>query len=194
MRKLVLKWTMLSLVILVFGSVSAKNKPEGFRFKIVQDGKEMLVKDHSVVLKKETFQLVFNLKSEEGMLVHASFNPYTFNEVSNGVLVDDIETLGMGMAAGLYNPSESLVVEDSASSYWFYDSVDEHRFDSYIELKDGVECVRTISNLENIEDESLLSIQKVNRPLYLVIVSSVFEVDAETEVKEVLSYLKIDWK
>ncbi|SFJ87390.1 hypothetical protein [Myroides guanonis] len=194
MRKFLKKWTIFSLVVLVFGSLSAKNKPEASRFKIVQDGKIISVKDNSVLLDKETFQLVFTLKHEEGVLVHASFNPYTFNEVSNGVLVDDIETLGMGMAAGLYNPSESLVVEDSAPSYWFYDSEDEHRFDSYMELRDSMECIRTVSNLENIEDESLMSIQKVNRPLYLVIVSSFFEVDVETEVKEVMSYLKIDWR
>lgn len=194
MRKFLKKLTIFSLVVLVFGSLSAKSKTETSRFKIVQNGRIVSLKGNSVLLDKETFQLVFTLKHEEGILVHASFNPYTFNEVSNGVLVDDIETLGMGMAAGLYNPSESLVVEDSAPSYWFYDSEEEHRFDSFQNVVRGIECIRTISNLENIEDESLMSIVKVNRPLYLVIVSSVFEVDTETEVKEVLRYLKIDWR
>ena len=194
MTKFLKKWTVVGLLILVFGSLSAKTKSEISRFKIVQNGRTIPVKGNSVLLNKETFQLVFTLKHEEGILVHASFNPYTFNKLSSGVLVDDIEALGMGMAAGLYNPSESLVVEDSAPSYWFYDSEEEHRFDSYMELIDGVECIRTVSNLENIEDESLMSVKEVNRPLYLVIVSSVFEVDTNTEVKEVLSYLKIDWR
>lgn len=194
MRKFLKKWIIFSLVVLVFGSLSAKNKPEASRFKILQDGKIVSVKGNSVLLDKETFQLVFTLKHEEGVLVHASFNPYTFDELSRGELVDDIETLGMGMAAGLYNPSESLVVEDSAPSYWFYDSEEEHRFDSFQNVVGGMECIRTISNFENIEDESLMSIEKVNRPLYLVIVSSFFEVDTETEVKEILRYLKIDWR
>ena len=52
-------------------------------------------------------------------------------------------------------------------SCWFYDSEEEHRFDSFLKVKGGMEYILKVSNFENIEDESLMSGEKVNRLLYI---------------------------
>lgn len=165
-----------------------------FRFKIYQNGREVVVKNHAVELERTTFQIKFLFDDPMGVLVHASFKDQVYKEIAGGTPFFEIKGMETGMAEELYNPSESVIVEDSAPSYWFFDNTEEHRFDDCVQKNDIWVCTRTIDNFNYVYKDKLVSVSKAKTPLYLVLVSTGFDEETDKQSEYQRDYVKISWK
>ncbi|WP_430612757.1 hypothetical protein [Flavobacterium sp. JP2137] len=165
-----------------------------FKFKIFQNGREVAVKNHVVELQPTTFQLQFIFDDPMGVLVHASFKDSTYKDAAAGVPVSEISGMETGMAEELFNPSESVIVEDSAPSYWFFDNTEEHRFDDCVQKNDVWVCTRTIDNFNYVFKDKLVSVSKAKTPLYLVVISADYDEDTAKQVEYQREYVAIKWK
>ncbi len=165
-----------------------------FKFKIFQNGKEVVVKNHTVELEPTTFQLKFLFDDPMGILVHASFKDKTYKDIVTGKPLSQIAAMETGMAEELYNPSESIIIEESAPSYWFFDNTEEHRFDDCVLKGDIWECTRTIDNFNYVFKDKLVPVSKAKNPLYLVLVSTDFDEQTDKQTEYQRGYVVINWK
>ncbi|MBW3519143.1 hypothetical protein [Flavobacterium sp. NKUCC04_CG] len=183
---------------LCLGSISMKASPgigeNKFKFKIFQNGKEVVVKNHAIELEPTTFQLKFLFDNPMGILVHASFKDQTYKDIVAGKPLSQIPTMETGMAEELYNPSESIIIEESAPSYWFFDNTEEHRFDDCILKEDIWECTRTVDNFNYVFKDKLVNVSKAKVPLYLILVSSDFDEQTDKQTEYQREYIVIKWK
>lgn len=136
----------------------------------LQDGKEIKPDGDRIALKREPFEIRIKAVIDEGVLVGVTFDDAIYYSATGR---SDAEAVGWfentGMADALFNPSESVMLSDEAPNYWFYSTVDEHRFDSAPKIVgDYFIGTRTIANIAALDPYRLVSLDQLDDDLFLV--------------------------
>lgn len=123
------------------------NKSKYFSVAIMQDGKFIPVINHSVKIRRAPFKIVLNLaEGNDGVLVNASFSPDSYKAAKSGKPFGQI--LGFtdtGLADHTFNKNESVIINDMAPNYWYYNNAEDHRFNNVIKRWNFILCERNIS-------------------------------------------------
>jgi hypothetical protein len=111
-----------------------------FEVSIEQNGKNVEIINNTAELKKEPFTVVLHfqlyhltrpLKKPFGALVNFSFDDHIFRGFRARKKLDDIlekPEAFMGMAEGLFNKEEFILIDHVQPHYFFYKDETEHRF------------------------------------------------------------------
>ena len=81
------------------------------------------------------------------------------------------------MAEGLFNTDQSTVISDEAPSYWYFYSIDDHRFDNQPQgTQNEWVAERTINEFYISEFSENFIIADMIRPVYMVIYDKAYNV------------------
>ena len=147
-------------------------QPESFKLKVFQDAQEVLIDtNHNVELKKDTFDLVFEINKPADFLISASFSSLSFEQAKSGAVLDSINGFkGTGMAEGLGNEDLEIFLHNGSPNAWFYFNEKSNRFNRISIENKILTCTRTIQQLYDIESKEIIDLKNVEQPIYLVIV------------------------
>lgn len=177
----------------IFSEHTSEEKIIPLKVYIEQNGIRQTVTNNEVALDKKPFNIVFVLKKPDGILISSSFDKITYEKALKKEALSNLPCYqNTGMAEGLFNKDNEVMISDEAPSYWFYDNDKEHRFNTVIKSRDSLVCTRTINQVYIIDKEESLSIEKINNPLYFVFINSSDPGSSnKTEEREMI---KINWK
>jgi hypothetical protein len=166
-----------------------------FTISFEQFGEKRNIFNDVVVLKKDSFDIIFEFPNRMGVLINASFDFRTFKLASEKVHLDKLPGFSeTGMAEGLLNSDKEIFISASAPNYWFYDNDEFNRFNK-VEKKDtAIICKRTIQNFFNRDNNLNILVTDIDRPLYLVIVSYKDGDDRTNRIELQRQLVKIDWE
>ena len=160
-----------------------------------EQGTKVIEADDEVTLKKEPFDIVFEFPEPMGVLVHASFNPETYDEAIGGKLLKKLPGFeNTGMAEEVFNKDNEILLNATAPGYWYYDNDEAHRFNEAKEKSGKITCKRHVVQLNEIDSNRVTNVEDVVAPLNLVFISyERGESDKETlEIHRVP--VKINWE
>ncbi|WP_018344298.1 hypothetical protein [Cytophaga aurantiaca] len=176
----------------IFSDQRATEKQVPLKFYIEQNGIRQTITNNEVTLDKKTFNIVFVLKKPDGVLVSSSFNKITYEKALKKEALSKLPCYqNTGMAEGLFNKDNEVMISDEAPSYWFYDTDKEHRFNTIIKSRDSLVCTRTIKQVYIIDKQEPILIEKITKPLYFVFINLSDPNAHEPEEREMI---KINWK
>lgn len=160
-----------------------------------EQGTKVIEADDDVTLKKEPFDIVFEFPEPMGVLMHASFNPETYNlALENKPLKKLPGFENTGMAEGLFNPDNEILLNATAPGYWFYDNDEAHRFNEAKEKSGKITCKRHVVQFNEIDSNRITNVEDVIAPLNLVFIS-VERGESEKEVLEIHRVpVQINWE
>ncbi|MDX2001017.1 MAG: hypothetical protein SFW35_01165 [Chitinophagales bacterium] len=140
---------------------------------IVQGEKKFPVKNNVIQLAPAPFQIIFEFPEPHGVEVSASFDKSTFEKVNSKIHYRALPGfVHIGMAEEWKNLDRSIIVADSAASYWWYDTDEKNRFDSIQIVEGKIICFRSVDFIHNRFEKNKINISQIVEPLYLVFVTS----------------------
>ncbi|NQZ34672.1 MAG: hypothetical protein HRT58_03370 [Crocinitomicaceae bacterium] len=176
------------------GHSNSKTVEEYFKIEIIQDDEVIPILDNTVILKKEPFKFKVTLTKTTDIYVSASWDKYYFDysDSMNIFECNDEQFKGCRFVAvktgnqDKFNVNKDLAIGNGNYQWnWFYDeSMDWHRFDSTLTVKDGVinasmsveniyDCDGRDANLEKSEYE--YTIENIDNDIYMVFATSHYE-------------------
>ena len=160
-----------------------------------EQGTKVIEADDEVTLKKEPFDIVFEFPEPMGVLVHASFNPETYNlALENKPLKKLPGFENTGMAEGLFNTDNEILLNATAPGYWFYDDDEAHRFNEAKEKSGKITCKRHVIHFNEIDSNRVTNVEDVIAPLNLVFIS-VERGESDKETLEIHRVpVRIEWE
>jgi hypothetical protein len=164
-----------SFFILSFLTGTTLKEKQYFQIGIMQNGKEELITEHKVTIAKDAFSILLKFEEAKDVVVNASFEPFSFEDATNGVAMENIRGFHQSwLAESNLNPDKELQISDSAPSHWFYDNPEESRFNSGKLLKGILSCERIVENFYISKPGEIGSVKVKNakkNKLYLVLIS-----------------------
>lgn len=171
--------------IVLFNNILAQSN---FSITFEQDGKAVEIINNEVKLNKKEFTIVFELSEPMGLLVNGSFDKQTYELALQNKPKTNLPGFEeTGMAEGLLNADNDMMLSKSAPCYWFYDDEQQNRFNSVTKVESKYICKRNISSLFNIDNQKHIDIKKVNDPLYIVVMLTQYNQSFtnETEIQRI---------
>lgn len=186
------------LLFVFFFSIGCKQttaQQEHFHVTFEQDDMPIEAIGGKVTLEKKKFSIVFDLLGADGILIHASHNPKTYEMAKNGTPLSEMSSFAPGKAMAEYdkNPKKQIILAEDAYSYWYYKDKDKHRFDKITSIENGVRCKRIIRNLRKVAQDEPIKVRDVQRDLYLVFIYHTWEEKfVQNEMKR--EFVQIEWE
>ncbi|MGN6646956.1 MAG: hypothetical protein ACTHJT_10550 [Cytophaga sp.] len=175
----------------------AAEKRVPFKVYIEQNGIRQPIVNNEVSLEKQPFNIVFVMHKPDGVLISSSFNKTTYEKAVKKEPLSKLPGYeNTGMAEGLFNSDNEVIICDDAPSYWFYDNDKEHRFNTVVKSKDSLVCTRTIKQLYLLDekDQPTITVEKASKPLYFVFVDYVSDPKTYKRTELQREMIKINWK
>lgn len=187
-----------SLFIILINSGNTFKEKLYFQVSVLQNGKEELIVDHKLTIAKDVFSLLLKLDEAKDVVVNASFEPNSFDDAAQGLTLEEIKGFHQSwLAESNLNPDKELQISDSAPSHWFYDSQEDHRFNSVKPLKNILICERIVENFYISKPGEIGSVKVKNakkNKLYLVFISKGISSSTGLSVETHREYLEITFK
>jgi hypothetical protein len=163
-----------ALVVLFFTGTTFK-EPVYFNIGIKQNGQEIPVTDHRVIINKDAFSILLKFQEAQAVLINASFESESYDEAHKGTPMAKIKGFNQtAMAESHFNPDKDIMISDVAPSYWHYENKESHRFSLVKKVKDEMVCERIIEKFSVIKpgehDAHKIAEAKYDK-LYLVFIS-----------------------
>lgn len=171
---------------------AVRAQPRHVEVHVVQNGKAIREGDElEFTLQRGPFDLLFESDSAFAVLVNASFQSGTFMGALSGIPTKDLPGfLETGMAEKLFNEDRDVIIADSAPSYWYFDSKQDHRFNKVKRKRGRLICTRTIESFYFRETAISGALKGArHQPLYLVVA-----VQPNNRWPEELHPLTIGWE
>lgn len=184
----------MTLISIVFSltSMIGKSKKKDFHVMVEQDGKMIEPKNGIVNVDKSEFNLVFKFNNPMGLLVNGSFKKKTYELAAKGIAKSKLPGFEeTGMAEGLLNKDQEILISNSAPGYWYYENDEQSRFNSTEKKNGKLICKRIIKNFYDVNSKQTSSVKNVKKPLYLVFISYKYKNNIEVELKR--EWIKINW-
>jgi hypothetical protein len=158
------------LLLLFLNSGFMDGKESSYTISIIQDGTQHEIgQSDTVHLKRSSFSILTSLSLTEGIYLQASFNPSCYNLDNQSPIPDWQYIEAKAFADAPFNPDKELLLAEDGFNYWFYDpKLNWNRFDPGLEVQNGlVTGTRTIERLWDVDRSEALSLNSINRPIYL---------------------------
>jgi hypothetical protein len=147
---------------------------QGNRFSayVMQYGKKVPIQDHALTLARDSFSVVIDMPTKEGVFVHASFNSDTYYMVLDNVPYAQIPNFQPVALFEMWNnPYQELIVTNERPQYWFIESSKKHRFSYYNNINGRYLCVKNVHQLYDPEQQMVVPLNQVKQPLFLSFIS-----------------------
>lgn len=169
-----ISWLQVALIGLLMNAAHVpSNTTQGklFRVHFEQDLKTIDA-DDLVTLKKEPFDVVFEFPAPMGVLVHASYNPETYDLALDGKPMKKLPGFeNTGMAESKFNEDNEILLNATAPGYWYYDSEEDHRFDEVTAKAGTITCKRRVEFFNEVDSNRIMQVTDATAPLHLVFIS-----------------------
>jgi hypothetical protein len=168
------------LLLLYTVLVSTLTFAQDVKFSLVvnQGGKKVHSEDQVYLLERKPFVLQMAARNVEGFLVGATFDRDVYmSAIGEGDLEVSwfVET---GMAEGLFNVEQSILISNDAPSYWYYDKKDDHRFDRDTKgIPTDWIAVRTIKQFVDLLNEKTVQVEDYKDSIFLFIYKPEYDDD-----------------
>ncbi len=159
-----------------------------------QDGVNVPISDHQVILKKKSFTIVVYFKNQDSVLVNASFAADSFEQAKIGKPFAEIEGFkDLGMAEEAFNPKALLMMSAQAPHFWYYDHQANHRFNDVMRTKDIFSCHRIIAQIMYRDTtREMISIKDLTEnALYLVFMKTEWTPNFREQIEKQREYIKV---
>lgn len=178
-----------------FAEPTAQRGPAGqrwLRFEVQQDGRTIPIKDHSAVVKRAPFDLVFYLPDKGTILVRTASQPALFDLAKSGAPLGKIFNPAQSGAFTPFNTGEDVTIDDpTLQDAWFYDSTEkDHPFNEVTPAPGGFKARRRISSIYSYE-ASIPIVKTDFDAMYLVMLTGASSSDSLSTIEEQRDYLKI---
>jgi hypothetical protein len=172
MKKILLPSLCSGLLVLLFSGSTFKDASY-FSIGIQQNGQEIPVTDHRVIINKDVFSILIKFQEARAVLVNASFEPASYEDAHKGTEMRNIKGFRQtAMAEAHFNPDKDIMINDAAPSYWHYEGKDAHRFSLVKKVKDDIVCDRIIEKFSLIGEHNTVKVADAKYyKLYLVFIS-----------------------
>jgi hypothetical protein len=175
-------------------TVRAQTPGADFTLRVIQDGKEIDQQNGVCLLQRAPFTLVFEMTSNMPVLVNASFRELSLEAARRGTALNSIPGFReTGMAEGILNEDQDVMVNDAAPSYWYYDSPADHRYDSVVVRNGHYWCYRTIKKVYDVPTEQSTPLRKITTPLNLVCVTYDQAEGDDVMIERQRTWLQLRW-
>jgi hypothetical protein len=162
------------MAVFLFSGTTCKETPY-FGIGIKQNGQEIPITDHRVIINKDAFSILVKFQEAQAVLVNASFDPTSYDQAHKNLLIGEIKGFSQtAMAESHFNPDKDIMINDAAPSYWHYESKESHRFSLVKKVKDEMVCERTVEKFSIIKPGEHGSVKIADAKydkLYLVFIS-----------------------
>lgn len=197
--KIVLMNLLLVYVAIVLGASGFPAKltsdtDKTYTITIEQNSEQKIIINNTVELKPGPFDIVLELSEPMGLIINASFSKKTFKLALKNKHLDKLPGFQeTGMSEGFFNEDKEIFISDNAPNYWYYDTENENRFNSFEKVGKSIICKRTIENL--YEPRTSTSIKTIDntKPIYLVFMSYKRGNKVTDRIEVQREYLKIKW-
>ncbi len=163
--------------------------------KARQDYKLVTSLNHSLTLSRSPFKLLFHVKGLESFCIAFTSDRDIYRSAIGEADMEVMWFENTGMAEGLFNEDKTILLSNEAPSYWFYSSLQEHRFDKHPQgtTKEWT-AERSVENIFDVDQDETHSVQQIQRPIYYVVYVPQYDEDYNVIDKKIYTYGEIRWK
>ena len=163
-----------------------------FDLKVEQNGKAPIIANNTVVLSKDTFDLIFTIRDQVQILVNVHPEPESFDQANNGVPLGQITGFReTGMAEYPFNKDLAIAPRKEAPHMWYYFEKSDHRFNRVKPVNDLNELTRTIAKVSTRNKETIDISNYSPDQLYFVFINYEFDQTLYTSVEYSRKTLKV---
>lgn len=159
----------LILVFLAQGCKSTKSTSQAIRniqIAIEQDGKLIKPSKGVIELKKEAFDLIFEMPKNSGVFVNLSYSDSTSKLTLQGKVPSVFDNRNV-IAVDLFNRESTLYVTDDSINVSYYTSDEEHTFNEIAMLNGGHRGARTVTKMYDLNTSTSYEIKDISESIYL---------------------------
>jgi len=151
----------------------------------------------NLTLKRKAFKFKILLNKVEGVYVFASVKDsvYRFTETSPIPDFSYLKLLQM-KEEDKFNTNKELSLSEDGWSYWFYNDTAEHSFNRKIVplAEKGIVCTKTINQLYDVANGSVIKLKNINVPLYLFLIAvKDYDENGKPKTELMRRKIRIDW-
>ena len=151
----------------------------------------------NLTLKRKAFKFKILLNKVEGVYVFASVKDsvYRFTETSPIPDFSYLKLLQM-KEEDKFNTNKELSLSEDGWSYWFYNDTAEHSFNRKIGnlAEKGIVCTKTINQLYDVANGSVIKLKNINVPLYLFLIAvKDYDENGKPKTELMRRKIRIDW-
>ncbi|MCT1525959.1 hypothetical protein [Sphingobacterium hotanense] len=163
--------------------------------KVKQDYKLVASVNHSLTLSKSPFKLMFHVKELESFCIAFTSDEDVYRSAIGEADLEVMWFENTGMAEGLFNEDKTMMLSNEAPSYWFYSSLEEHRFDKHPQgtIKEWT-AERSIENFLDVDQDENYSVKQINRPIFYVVYVPQYDEYYNQIDKKIYTYGEIRWR
>ncbi|WP_149526709.1 hypothetical protein [Sphingobacterium hotanense] len=163
--------------------------------KAKQDYKLVASVNHSLTLRKSPFKLMFHVKGLESFCIAFTSDEDVYRSAIGEADMEVMWFENTGMAEGLFNEDKTIMLSNEAPSYWFYSSLQEHRFDKHPQgTRKEWTAERSIENFYDADQDENYSVKQIKRSIYYVVYVPQYDEDYNQIDKKIYTYGEILWK
>jgi hypothetical protein len=188
-----------ALLFAIFGIIPAKPwHKEGIpvvKISIEQNGQKYDINNNTVVLSPSPFDIVFEFSEPMNVLINASFNPKTLKLAADQQPISHLPGFSeTGIAEGLFNEDKEIFISENAPNCWFFDDESRHRFNITSQSGSIIIGKRTIENLYNLDEKSVIKVTENKKTIFLVFIFYKIGIKPADLIELQRYCLKIKWE
>jgi len=182
------------IIVLLFVGTSLFVQAQQLKVTVLQGQESVNAKGDRYQLQKAPFTLLIESKGIEGFLIGATLDDDVYRSAIGEADLEVAWYQNTGMAESLFNPDQAMSINNDAPSYWYYTNKDDHRFDrNAIGTSSKWIAKRTITKLDVIENEKQITLEDIDRPLYLIFYTQIYDEDYNVVDRTILFRGEIQW-
>lgn len=163
----------LSIFVLLLFCLFRVQGQSAISIYFMQDGKRIDVQSNKVTLAKKPFDIMVVTPKDTNLLVNASFIADSYKAAKKGAAHSAIPGFtALGMAEGINNADNELLIDNIAPMYWYYDSDADMRYNAATISGGVLTGTRTVKQFYIVTPVSgkgiIVPVAEVADPLYLV--------------------------
>jgi hypothetical protein len=192
MYKKILTFIAVAFISLMLFSHKNVEKSKTFYVWFEQDTIRINLEEPIISLEKKPFKIFFEMSEQMSISVNASFSPNTYNKMTKGILISDIETFNSKIIKEKSEKYDLLISEDRTSAWYCFDNV-ENNFDKCFKKGGKVVTIKDVNTFIVEPDSAVFAISEIDKTLFMSFV--IFDTDSVTGEKKEFQRetVKIKW-
>lgn len=192
------RWLTLALILFLsaYGcnSLISESQPiQQAKIGFEQKGKLIKPVEGVLKLKKEPFDIVFEIPLDMGVFINTSYTD-SISKVSARGSVPTIFNKSNVIAIDIFNTESTIYLADDSINTSYYANEEEHTFNTVSGLHGGHRGIRTVTKIYDIDASEAIELKHVNAPIYLVFASENFKKHNTSGSFLTGQNLKIEWE
>jgi hypothetical protein len=166
---------------------------ENIQISIQQDGKLIQPSKGVLALKKEAFDLIFEIPSNMGVFVNLSHRDSISKLTVQGKVPSVFDNSNV-IAIDLFNRESTLYLTDDSINACYYGGEEEHTFNQITQLKGGQRGRRTITKIYDLNTSTSYEIKDMHDSIYLTFAGVGLAEQKPEKSFFIGQHIKIEWE